>query len=290
MSTIAAKPEEERKVMPDPMVPERYRIQSARRNTHDTYTLEMVPVEDHVQPMEFAPGQFNMLYVHGKGEVPISISGSAMDQSRLVHTVRSVGAITHAICSLKRGDEIGVRGPFGTSWPVLDAAGSDVVVMAGGIGLAPLRPAFHYLLDHRKKYGRVSLLYGARRPEEMLYVNELERWRARFDVDIEVTVDNADSSWHGNVGVVTTLVEKATFDPLETVAIVCGPEIMMRFGSRALLTRGVSPDNIYLSYERNMKCAIGLCGHCQFGPTFVCKDGPVFKLSQVDHLMKVREF
>jgi len=231
-----------------------------------------------------------MLYVHGKGETPISISGSSRDRSRLVHTVRSVGSASAAICSLKRGDVLGVRGPFGSSWPIVEAAGSDIVILAGGIGLAPLRPAFYYLLDHREKYGRINLLYGARQPEEMLYRDELERWRSRFDADVEVTVDNADSSWYGNVGVVTLLVRRrAHFDPDHTVALVCGPEIMMRFGVRELISEGVDPSNIYVSLERNMKCAIGLCGHCQLGPKFVCKDGPVFRWTDVVDLMKVRE-
>jgi NAD(P)H-flavin reductase len=141
------------------------------------------------------------------------------------------------------------------------AQGSDVVIVAGGIGLAPLRPAFYYLLAHRGNYGRISLLYGARRPEEMLYVQELERWRSRFDVDLEVTVDNADSKWHGNVGVVTTLIGLARFDPEDTFALVCGPEIMMRFTMWELLEHDVEPKNIFLSFERNMKCAVGFCGH-----------------------------
>jgi len=274
----------------DPMIPERYEVTRVKRETEDTYTLEMVPLQEGVKPMEFAPGQFNMLYVHGKCETPISVSGSALDRKRLVHTVRSVGASSQAICSLKRGDVLGVRGPFGSSWPLLEAAGSDVVILAGGIGLAPLRPALYHLLDHRERYGRINLLYGARQPEEMLYRNELEKWRSRFDANIEVTVDNADSSWYGNVGVVTLLVRRrAHFDPDDTVALVCGPEIMMRFGVRELIQEGVDPKNIYLSFERNMKCAVGLCGHCQLGPKFVCKDGPIFPLTEVADLMKVRE-
>jgi NAD(P)H-flavin reductase len=273
----------------DPMVPQSYRVQRVHRETADTYTLELRPVSDTTPMMEFRPGQFNMLYLFGMGEVPISISGSASNRSTLVHTVRAVGSTTRAICALKRGDVVGVRGPFGRGWPLREAEGSDVVVVAGGIGLAPLRPAFYYLLDHRGNYGRVSLLYGARRPQEMLYVSELEEWRSRFDVDVEITVDNANSDWHANVGVVTKLIGMTRFDPEETVAIVCGPEVMMRFTVAGLLDRGVAPDNIYVSFERNMKCAIGFCGHCQYGPTFVCKDGPVFPLPTIERLMKVRE-
>jgi len=271
------------------MVPDKYYVKRVQRETHDTYSLEMEPVGGAEATMTFKPGQFNMLYIPGNGEAPISISGDPSDTSCLVHTVRSVGNLTKATVSLKKGEVVGVRGPFGVGWPVQEAEGHDIVVIAGGIGLAPLRPAFNYVLDHREKYGRVLLLYGARMPEEMLYRSELEKWRGRFDVEVDVTVDNAGGDWHGNVGVVTTLIPWADFDPDETIAMVCGPEIMMRFTVNGLLEQDVDTENIYLSFERNMKCAVGYCGHCQFGPNFVCKDGPVFPYSDVERFMKVRE-
>lgn len=274
--------------LPDPMIPSRFRLRRVRRETHDTFTLELEPANG-ADGFSFAPGQFNMLYVFGVGEVPISISGDPSKPETVMHTVRSVGPVTGAICKLKPGSVLGVRGPFGSHWPLEEAVGSDVVIVAGGIGLAPLRPVLYYLLSNREKYGRVVLVYGARTPQEMLYRLELEKWRGRFDLDVEATVDTAPAGWRGNVGVVTTLIPAARFDPLHTVAMVCGPEVMMRFTLRELGVRGVETENIYISMERNMKCAVGLCGHCQFGPAFVCKDGPVFRYDRIEAFFAKRE-
>lgn len=258
-----------------PMLPHPFRVQQMRQETSDTFTLALEPTNGNPE-LHFAPGQFNMLYVFGVGEIPISISGDPMNARTLVHTTRSVGTVTKVMRMLKKGDLIGVRGPYGTHWPVESVEGSDVVFVAGGIGLAPLRPALYRVLANREKYGKVVLLYGTRTPQDILFRKELEQWRARFDLDIYVTVDRALRPWHGNVGVVTALIQKAPFDPSSAVAMVCGPEIMMRYTVLELLKRGVEQDNVYISMERNMKCGIGLCGHCQLGPEFVCKDGPVF--------------
>jgi NAD(P)H-flavin reductase len=273
----------------DPMIPQPYTVVRKRRETHDTVTLFMEPTDKGAGTMVFDPGQFNMLYLPGKGEAPISISGDPHGGSTLIHTIRGVGALTKALCAIGRGGVVGVRGPFGSSWPVKRAEGADIIIIAGGIGLAPLRPAFYHLLEHRDRYGRIKLLYGARSPQEMLYIPELEKWRSRFDIEVEVTVDNADSDWYGHVGVVTTLIPHAVFDPEDTVAMICGPEIMMRFTINKLLDHELVRKNIYVSYERNMKCALGFCGHCQFGPKFVCKDGPVFCFDDIEWLMNVRE-
>ncbi|GAF91061.1 unnamed protein product, partial [marine sediment metagenome] len=224
-----------------------------RRETYDTFTLELEPANG-AGGFSFAAGQFNMLYMFGVGEVPISISGDPTKPETLVHTVRAVGAVTQAICRLKRGGVLGVRGPFGNHWPVEEAAGSDVVIVAGGIGLAPLRPAIYYLLSNREKYGRLALVYGARTLQDLLYQVELEKWRGQFDLEVEVTVDTAATSYRGNVGVVTTLIPRVQFDPLHTVAMVCGPEVMMRFTLRELEARDVRPENTFISMERNMKC------------------------------------
>jgi NAD(P)H-flavin reductase len=264
----------------DPMVPASYRLRRLRRETEDTFTLELQPANGN-GGLAFAPGQFNMLYLFGVGEVPISISGDPAKPDAILHTTRAVGTVTRAMGQVKAGDVLGVRGPFGSRWPVEEAEGSDVVIVAGGIGLAPLRPALYQILSRREKYGRVVLIYGARTPADILYRKELEQWRARFDLEVYATVDRAQSGWRGNVGVVTALIPRAPFDPLTTLAMVCGPEIMMRFAVAELQKRGVSPDAIYLSMERNMKCAIGFCGHCQYGPAFICKDGPVFRYDRV---------
>ncbi len=272
----------------DPMVTHPYRLQRTWRETSDTFTLELEPVEEK-QTMRFAPGQFNMLYQFGIGEVPISISGDPANRRTLAHTVRAVGAVTKSICKMKKESLVGVRGPFGTSWPVEEAKGNDVIIVAGGIGLAPLRPAIYHFLSNRDKYGKLVLLYGARRPAEMLFVKELELWGGRFDFDVQVTVDAAPSGWHGTVGLVTVLIPKATFDPYHSMAFVCGPEIMMRFTLLELEKRGIEHESIYISMERNMKCGIGHCGHCQFGPYFICKDGPVFSFDKIKDFFEKRE-
>jgi NAD(P)H-flavin reductase len=274
----------------DPMLSTPWRIKRARRETRDTFTLDLEPV-DGSAGLPFQPGQFNMLYVFGAGEVPISMSGDPANPGVMTHTVRAVGAVTKAMSMLKRGDTLGVRGPFGAHWPVAEAEGKDVVIVAGGIGLAPLRPVVYHVLARREKYGRIALLYGARTPRDILYQSQLEKWRRRFDLQVDVTVDNVPvgESWRGDVGVVTKLIGSADFDPARTTAMICGPEVMMRFTVAELQTRGVSEERIFISMERNMKCAIGFCGHCQFGPTFICKDGPVFRYDRVRSWLGERE-
>jgi len=272
----------------DPMLPSQYRIQGVRQETDDTFTLELLPVGSG-NGFSFAPGQFNMLYVFGVGEVPISISSDPDDAPAIEHTTRVVGTVTKAMRLLKRGDMLGIRGPFGSHWPVEDVAGRDVVIVAGGIGLAPLRPALYRLMAEREKYRKIVLLYGTRSPEDILYRSELEHWRGKFDLEIQVTVDRAASTWRGNVGVVTTMIPRAPFDPSNTTAFICGPEVMMRFTVMELQKRGVSAQHTFLSMERNMKCGIGLCGHCQYGPVFICKDGPVFSLDHIAGLLSKAE-
>jgi NAD(P)H-flavin reductase len=231
-----------------------------------------------------------MLYAFGVGEAPISVSAVEDGAERLVHTIRDVGTVTGALCRARRGEAVGVRGPFGTSWPLPEAQGADLVIVAGGIGLAPLRPVLHEAVAHRERYGDVALLYGGRSPRELLYRSELERWRGRLDVelDVQVTVDGAGSDWRGRVGVVTELMPHARFDPDHAVAMVCGPEVMMRFAVAALLERGLPPERIWISMERSMRCAIGHCGHCMLGPAFICKDGPVLRYDRIGPFAAVR--
>ena len=262
-----------------------WRVTASRRESHDTVTLELEPPE----PFWFRPGQFNMLAVPGIGEVPISISGNPSLAGPVLHTIRDVGAVTRALCAARPGEQIGVRGPYGTHWPVEAAEGGDVVIVAGGIGLPPLRPAVYHVLAHRDRFRRLVLLYGARTPADLLFTGELAAWRSRFDLTVEVTVDTAGRDWHGDVGVVPNLIGRAGFEPGETVAFTVGPEIMMRFTVRALLAAGVPEDRVYLSMERNMQCAAALCGHCQLGPFLVCRDGPVFCYRPLARWLGVRE-
>jgi NAD(P)H-flavin reductase len=268
----------------NPMLPWPFQIRRVKYETEDTFTVELQPLGD-LEEFTFLPGQFNMIYVFGVGEIPISISGDPANPRTLVHSTRAVGAVTKAMDKMRRGDILGIRGPYGTPWPIDKAEGKDVVFVAGGIGLAPLRPALYEVVAHRERYGKVVLLYGTRTPTDVLFRQELEHWRARFDLEIYVTVDRAMSGWRGNVGVVTNLISRAPFDPSNTMAFVCGPEVMMRFTTMELHKRGVDNEHIFVSMERNMKCAIGMCGHCQFGSVFVCKDGPVFRYSQIKDML-----
>lgn len=265
--------------------PAPFRVAARRRETHDTWTLRLEPVAG--EGLEVRPGQFTMVYAFGIGEVPISFSGDP--RGPLLHTVRAVGPVTTAICAARRGAVVGVRGPFGNTWPVEEAAGGDVVIIAGGIGLPPLRPALYEILHHRRDYGEVALLYGARTPADLVFGAELERWAARDDLQFDVTVDSAESGWGGKVGVVPKLVAGSRFDPRSATALIVGPEIMMRFSAEALMDRGVPPERIHVSMERNMQCGMGHCGHCQLGPTLICRDGPVYRWDYLAPLLSVRE-
>ena len=268
-------------------MPAPFAVTAARQDTSDTWTLALRPARD-AGGLEFAPGQFTMLSRGGLGEVPISFSGDPAEPERLVHTVRAVGLATRAICAAAPGDVLGVRGPFGNSWPVEEAEGGDVVVVCGGIGLAPLRPAILALLARRERYGRLVLLYGGRSPSQLLYPGEIDDWTAR-GLSVEVTVDVAGPEWIGHVGVVPRLIRRAALDAAGATALLCGPEVMMRFGAAALLERGVAAGRIHASMERNMQCGFGLCGHCQLGPTLVCRDGPVYRWDELEPWLAIRE-
>ncbi|XXY46186.1 FAD/NAD(P)-binding protein [Sorangium sp. So ce269] len=273
---------------PSPWAPEPARVRRVHRETATTFTATL-EVPGRPGGLVFAPGQFNMLYAFGIGEVAISISGDPARPERLVHTIREAGSVTRALGRLRSGMELGLRGPFGSPWPVREARGADVLLLAGGLGIAPLRPALYHVLRHRDAYGHVALLYGARGPEDLLYRREIERWSRRADLQVLVTVDRAGPGWRGHVGVVPALLRLADFDPGRAVAFVCGPEVMMRFTARELERRGVPGERVYASLERNMKCAVGICGRCQLGPSFVCKDGPVLRYDRVGPLLAVRE-
>ncbi len=271
----------------EPMHPRPFRVLDIWKELSDTFSMSLVPEDGG--PILFGPGQFNMLYVFGVGEVPISVSGDPNNRSVLVHTTRAVGSVSKALDALKAGDIIGVRGPFGSQWPLDVAEGKDLVFVAGGIGLAPVRPAIYAAMADRHRYGNIAVLYGARTPEDILFAKELLRWKARFDIDVQVTVDRATGHWQGRVGLVTKLIASGGFDPVNTVAYTCGPEIMMLHVVDALHARGIPHDRIYLSMERNMKCGVGFCGHCQWGTSFVCRDGPVFRYDKIAESLKIKE-
>jgi anaerobic sulfite reductase subunit B len=267
------------------MIPARYRVIDRIVETGDTATLALEPIDDTL-PV-FRPGQFAMLYAFGIGEVPISISGRR-DPGGLLHTVRAVGATSRALFDAQPGQVLGVRGPFGVGWPLPAPEGADLLVVAGGLGLAPLRPVIHHAVTDRHRYSSVAVLIGARTPDDLLYPKEHEAWRAA-GLDVFVTVDHATGDWTGHVGLVTALFDRLRYRPADTTAYVCGPEIMMRFAARGLTDRGVPAGQVWLSLERNMQCGVGHCGHCQLGPLLVCRDGPVVRYDQADALLSTKE-
>jgi NAD(P)H-flavin reductase len=237
---------------------------------------------------QFAAGQFNMLAVPGMGEAAISISSDPADHSKVGHTVRFVGNVTNAISRLKTGDVLGVRGPFGTSWPLEQHVGKDIFIAAGGIGLPPLRPVLYQIMARRSDYGRVVVIYGARTPADLQFTKEYKAWEAA-GIELIVTVDRGDDNWTGLVGVVPLMFYRLRMDPRKSVVYTCGPEIMIRFVIFEALARRIPVDSIFISMERNMRCGLGQCGHCQIGPYFVCKDGPVFTYEQLQPYFNVED-
>ncbi|MPZ79054.1 MAG: oxidoreductase [Actinophytocola sp.] len=267
------------------MLPTRYTVVDRVVETRDSATLTLAPVAESLP--RFRPGQFTMISVPGVGEIAVSISGDPRYEHILVQTVRAVGAVSQAIHDAAPGTVLGARGPFGTDWDLPSAAGADLLLVAGGIGLAPLRPVLLGALACRARYGRITLVLGARTPAEILYREQVRSWTE--DLSVMSTVDHPTPGWHGRAGLVTAPLAEAELDPACTVAFLCGPEVMMRFSAECLLERGVPAQRIRLSLERNMKCGIGLCGHCQFGPLLVCRDGPVLHYGQVADLLTVKE-
>jgi NAD(P)H-flavin reductase len=268
-------------------MPRPFRVLATRQETADTTTLTIEPADGI--PLAFAAGQFTMLGTFGGAEAPISVTSSPV-AGPMEQTIRDVGGVTHDLTTVEPGNMLTVRGPYGTGWNITDGAGGDLVFVAGGIGLAPLRSALLEALATRAAYRRVVVLYGARSPHEQVFRDDLARWAAADGgVALDVTVDRADRGWAGPVGLVTDLIPGAGFDPARTLALVCGPEVMMRFVAAALIDAGVPAGRIRISLERNMKCGIGLCGHCQLRELFICTDGPVLPYDQVAELMTVRE-
>jgi NAD(P)H-flavin reductase len=270
-----------------PMVPVPTLVRRFRRETRDTFSLDLELSDGF--GFTYQPGQFNMLYLYGVGEVPISISSDPGIPGMVTHTTRAVGLVTKEMQKLTAGSYVGLRGPYGNHWPMDEARGRDLVLVAGGIGLAPLRPVICSILARREHFNKVTILFGARTPDDLLFRSDLRSWKSRMDMDVQVTVDRATPAWRGHVGVVPNLVRHAAFHPQNTLAMICGPEVMIRYTIMALHKRGVDARRIFVSMERNMKCAIGLCGHCQWGPTFVCREGPVYRYADIKRFMSIDE-
>lgn len=274
--------------MGDRLIPFEATIKWIKKETRDTSTYALRINSKEIQKTyRYKPGQFNMLYIPGVGEAPISISSGPSDKE-LTHTIRVAGDVTTSISKLKAGDTLFIRGPFGSSWPIEEIEDSSLMVIAGGLGIAPLRSVLRELTKRRSKK-RGFILYGAKTPKDIIFRDEFPRYRDCFDVFL--TVDKADPEeyWRGYIGKVTDLFDKLNFDPLNTVVFICGPEIMMQSCIKELIIKGVAGEKIFLSMERNMNCGVGICGHCMFGPKFICKDGPVFRFSDIEEFLGIKE-
>ena len=267
------------------MVPTMYRVVSNVDETAETVTLELEATDQPIKRPR--PGQFNMLWAFGVGEAPISLA--RIEGDCLLHTIRRVGAVTHALCAVSPGDVIGVRGPFGNGWPIERAEGRDALIVAGGLGLAPVRPLIEQLVAENDGDRRVAVLVGARSPDGLIYRDLFEQWRSTVGIDVEVTVDAAEPSWRGHVGLVTQLMAGVAVRHPDAVLYTCGPEIMMRFAATTFLDLGGDIGQTYITLERNMHCGIGHCGHCQLGPALLCRDGPVMDWATAAPLLAVRE-
>jgi len=272
----------------DPMLPAPYRVLRVRRETPSTFTLHLEPAEGQAA-MGFRPGQFNMVYLFGVGEVALSISGDPAQPALLQHTVRAVGTVTNGLAKLRKGAVLGVRGPFGSAWPMEAAEGKTLLLLAGGTGLAPLRSVVYRFLADPGRFEQLVLLYGARTPQDILYRKEQAVWQKKRRLEVHQAVSIARADWSGKVMPITELLRQVPFDPQNTIAFTCGPEAMMRFAAEVLRERDVPLERVYISMERNMKCAIAFCGHCQLGPVFLCREGPVFPYPRLQRWLGIRE-
>lgn len=275
----------------DPYLPFEAEIIEKIEESATIFTLNL-RFTDHAvhQNFKFQPGQFNMLYLYGVGEVAISIVSDPTEGAYLSHTIRQVGRVTQAMHQLKVGDRIGVRGPYGRGWPVAEARGRDVVVVTGGLGCAPAVSMIRYILKRRSDYGHLSILQGVKHSDDFIFHKQYDLWQKSPDTEIHIAADAAGPKWPWSVGYVTDMINQLNIKPENTIAMMCGPEMMMHNAIKVLGRHGVPEERMYLSMERNMECGIGQCGHCQFGGLFLCKDGPVFAYNQIKPLFQVPGF
>lgn len=278
--------------MSDKLIPFQAEIKWIKKESRDTSTYAFKILDKEIQKrFKYAPGQFNMLSVAGIGEAPISFSSAPSDHD-LTHTIRVAGDVTTAISKLNDGDFIGIRGPFGKGWPLSELYDRELLIIAGGLGIAPLRSVIREILNkHRKDFLKKPpvIIYGSKTPKDILFRNEFPRYKDLFDTMLVVNFADPEEYWKGETGIVTDALRKITFNPLNTVVFMCGPELMMQSTIKELLISGVAGEKIFLSMERNMNCGMGICGHCLFGPKFICKDGPVFKYSDIEDFLGIKE-
>ena len=272
------------------MIPQAAEIVEKRREAEGIYTVR-VRLCDEAQRREyrFLPGQFNMLYAFGAGDVPMSIVSDPEDGDVIGHTLRTVGPVTQALGALAEGDILGMRGPYGSHWPLEEARGKEILILTGGLGCAPTLGALHYLFRRRENFGPIKIVHGVKAPKDLILHRQFEAWRKYPNTEVHLTADRSDGRWKHKVGLVTHLLTDLPLDASNTLVMMCGPEVMMHFAIKELIWKGISADRIYLSLERNMKCALGFCGHCQFGPQFICKDGPVLRYDRIQHFFRIKE-
>jgi len=254
-----------------------------------TLTLAFSDPEIHAQ-YQFSPGQFNMLYLYGIGEVAISIISSPEDDQKHLHTIRAVGKVTNGLAQLKVGDHIGIRGPFGRGWPLDYAKNKDVLILTGGLGCAPSVSIINYILNNRSDFNTLHIIQGVKHSNDFIFKAQYDEWAKSFDTHVHLAADVSTSNWPWYTGLVTGLLDQITFDSDNTVCMMCGPEAMLKAAAKKLISLQVPENEIFLNLERNMECALGHCGHCQFGGHFICKDGPVFCYPDIKGLLGKKGF
>lgn len=245
-----------------------------------TLRLRLTDAQNN-QQYSFQPGQFNMLYLHGVGEVAVSIVSDPQDETLIDHTIRAVGRTTRGLQQLRKGDRLGLRGPYGRGWPMQQSRGHDVIIITGGLGCAPVVAVINFILMRRTEFGKLTIIQGVKHSDDLIWRKRYEYWNTLPETQVLIAADNGGTFWPFHRGLVTDLLEQSIVDPVDAFAMLCGPEGLMQAASKGLLEQGLQPERIYLSMERNMQCAVGHCGHCQYGKDFICKDGPVFTYSAI---------
>lgn len=265
----------------NPLVPMRAVVEEKKTETKDVVSLKFSLLDN--KKFFLNPGQFNMLGLPGFGEAPVSFSSLLINKKSFIHTIRAAGSLTHTIAGLDKGDIVGIRGPLGNGWPLKKAYSKNLIITAGGIGIAPLRPVIHYVLLNRRKFRKVFLVYGVRNEGDILYRDELLDWYKSKEISLLISVDEKPKNGllKYRTGVITTVLNELDITLPDAITFICGPEIMMRFCARDLIFRGQNSADIFVSLERRMKCGIAHCGHCQIGAKYVCKDGPVFSYADI---------
>lgn len=269
----------------NPYLPHEVEIVDRIQNSPTIFTLRLCFTDPVLQQhFKFNPGQFNMMYLYGVGEVPISIVSDPTETILFDHTIRTVGRVTRALSSLKIGDRLGIRGPYGRGWPVEQLKNRDVIIITGGLGCAPSVSVINYIIERRNQYGNLKILQGVKHSYDFIFHEQYEKWREIPNTEVYVAANTADSNWQWKIGHITDTIQKLVLEPKNTCVLLCGPEIMMQIAIQQLMAKNISESNIFLSMERNMECAVGHCGHCQYGALFVCKQGPIFCYSEIKAL------